>query len=69
MPRDGIEQGVGGLLLLNGTVEVGQRKIVKDVGGKVQKYRIGTGEDDKDGGRNLGWGLSNTFTCNQCFKV
>ena len=37
MPRDGLEQGVGALLLLSGTVGAGQKKTVKDAGGKVTK--------------------------------
>ena len=37
MPRDGLEEGVGALDLLSGTVGAGQKKTVKDVGGRVTK--------------------------------
>ena len=37
MPRDGLEQGVWALVLLSRTVWVGQKKIVKDAGGRVTK--------------------------------
>ena len=37
VPRDGMEQGVGALLLLSGTIRTGQKKTVKDVGGRVTK--------------------------------
>ena len=38
-------------------------------GGGLQNYPIDIGEDDKAGGRNPSWDLSNIFTCNWCFKV
>ena len=37
MPRDGLEQGVGELLLLSGTVGVEQKKTMKDARGRVIK--------------------------------
>ena len=38
-------------------------------GARLQNYPINIGEDDKAGGINPGWGLSNVLTCNLCFRV